>query len=78
MTAWMEVSRVHFRIKEELNPVLVKQILLNCRYLSVHRTKKGVRVFVFVLFSTHSERGFLELPIETTSIQNNFYPVTDA
>ena len=65
-------------MKEELNPVVVELILLNCRYLSVLRTKKGVKVCVFVIFSTHSERGFLELPIETTSIQNNFYPVTDA
>ncbi len=46
MTAWMEVSRVHFRIKEELNPVLVKQILLNCPYLLVHLTKTGARVCV--------------------------------
>ena len=68
MTTWLEVSRVHFRMKGGFSPVLLEQIFLNCRYLSLHPTKTGVRFCVFVLFSTHSERGFLELPMETTSI----------
>ena len=44
MTAWLEMS--HFRIKEDSDPVLVEQILLNCRYLLVHLTKTGARVCV--------------------------------
>ena len=56
MTALLEVSRVHFRIKEELNPVLVKQILLNCPYLSVNRTKTGVKVSILALFPSHFAR----------------------
>jgi len=68
MTAWLEVSRFHIGMKGGFSPVLVEQILLNCRYLSVHRTKKGVRVCVFVLFPPHSERGFLDLPMEATFI----------
>jgi len=56
MTAWMEVSRVHFRMKGGFSPVLVEQILLNCLYLSVHPTKIGVRVCVFAVFPPHFVR----------------------
>ena len=68
MTAWLEVFRVQFGMKGGFSPVLVEQILLNCRYLSVHRTKTGERVCVFVLFPPHSARGFQDLPMEATSI----------
>ena len=68
MTALPELPSVYLGTKGGFSPVLVEQDFLNCRYLSLHPTKTGVRVCVFVLFSTHSERGFLELPIEITSI----------
>jgi len=45
-----------YRKNGGFSPFLVKQILLNCRYLSVHRTKTGVRVCVFVLFPPHFAR----------------------
>ena len=45
----------------------LEQILLNCRYLSVHLTKTGERVCVSY-FSHHISRGFQDLPMEATSI----------
>ena len=68
MTAWLEVSRVHFRMMGRFSPVLVEQILLNCRYLSVHRTKRQGWGIVFSHFSITSRAGFQDLPIEATSI----------
>ena len=54
--------RVHIGMKGGFGPVLVEQILLNCRYLSVHPTKTGLRVYVFVLIPPHSERDFWTCP----------------
>ena len=56
MTAWLEMSRVHFGIKGGFRPVLVEQILLNCRYLLVHLTKTGVKVSILALFPSHFAR----------------------
>ena len=77
MTAWLEMSRVHFGIKGGFRPVLVEQILLNCRYLSVLRTKTGAKVCVSSL-SHHIPSEISGFAHKATSIQNNFYPVTDA
>jgi len=52
MTAWLEVSRVQFGMKGGFSPVLVEQSLLNCRYLSVHRKKTGVKGLCFRTFPT--------------------------
>ena len=76
MTAWMEVSRVHFRIKEELNPVLVKQILLNCPYLSVNRTKTGVKVCVSSL-SHHIPSEVSGIAYGSNIYSQNNHPFTD-
>ena len=76
MTAWMEVSRVHFRIKEELNPVLVKQILLNCPYLSVNRTKTGVKVCVSSL-SHHITSEVSGIAYGSNIYSQNNHPFTD-
>ena len=76
MTAWMEVSRVHFRIKEELNPVLVKQILLNYPYLSVNRTKTGVKVCVSSL-SHHIPSEVFGIAYGSNIYSQNNHPFTD-
>ena len=54
--------RVHIGMKGGFSPPLEEQILLNCRYLSVHPTKTGVRVFVFVLFYHFPSEGFWNYP----------------
>jgi hypothetical protein len=77
MTAWLEVSRFHIGMKGGFSPVLVEQILLNCRYLSVHRTNKGVRVCVFAHFSSHFAM-VSGLTHRSNIYSQNFYPVNDA
>ena len=77
MTAWLEVSRVHIGMKGGFGPVLVVQILLNCRYLSVHPTKTGLKIRVIALFPSHFARvsGFTHL---SNIYSQNFYAVTSA
>ena len=69
--------RVHIGMKGGFGPVLVEQILLNCRYLSVHPTKTGLKIRVIALFPSHFARvsGFTHL---SNIYSQNFYAVTDA
>jgi hypothetical protein len=62
MTAWLEVSRVQFGMKGGFSPVLVEQSLLNCRYLSVHRKKTGVKGLCFRTFPIVFREGFRIYP----------------
>ena len=57
MTAWLEMSRVHFGMKEVFIPVLVEQILL-CLYLFVNSTKTEVRVCVIAHFPSSFRARF--------------------
>ena len=77
MTAWLEMSRVHFGMKEGFGPVLVELILLNCRYLSVHRTKTGQRSMLS-LISYHLARVFAGFAQLSIIYSQNDHPVTDS
>ena len=68
--------RVHIGMKEELNPVLVKQIHLNCTYLSVNRTKTGVKVCVSSL-SHHIPSEVSGIAYGSNIYSQNNHPFTD-
>ena len=69
--------RVHIGMKGGFGPVLVEQILLNCRYLSVHPTITGLKIRVIALFPSHFARvsGFTHL---SNNYSQNFYAITSA
>ena len=66
----------NFRMKGEFSPVLVEKIFLNCRYLSVHPTKTGVKVCVSSL-SHHIPSEVSGIAHGSNIYSQNDHPVTD-